>query len=102
MPHPGFYGILLKILYFFLKLQLFYGDGGERVSHSTCVEFRGQLLGAGSFFAPRGTWDLNSSQQAWCQAPLPADPSPGPGVCFVVRSRGYLVGLFSGLCQLLF
>lgn len=55
-----------------------------------------------SLFAPCGTWDLNSGQQAWCQAPLPADPSPWPGVCFVVRSRRHLVGIFTGLCQLLF
>lgn len=69
-------GFFFKNMHFFLKLQLFCGDGGERVCHSTYVEFRGQLLGAGSLFAPRGTWGLNSGQQAWCQAPLPADPSP--------------------------
>lgn len=58
---------MLKMLKLFVYIRAY-------MCHSMYVEVRGQLARAGSLFPPRGSWGLNSGQQAWQSGILSAEP----------------------------
>lgn len=74
----------LKFFYSFFKklfnyafIYLFFACVRERMPQGR-YEVRGQPVVVGSRFSPCGFQGLACGCQAWQQAPIPAEPSPGP------------------------